>query len=73
MALTDYQRGILALLALHRIERQESYLAGGAALTVATSSPRLSRDLDLFHDTQEALLSTWEDDRRIRGDRPVGG
>ena len=65
MALTDYQRGILALLALHRIERQESYLAGGAALTVATSSPRLSRDLDLFHDTQEALLSTWEDDRRI--------
>jgi hypothetical protein len=65
MALTDYQRGILALLALHRIERQESYLAGGAALTVATSSPRLSRDIDLFHDTQEALLSTWEDDRRI--------
>lgn len=65
MALTDYQRGIIALLAVHRIERQESYLAGGAALTVATASPRLSRDIDLFHDTQEALLSTWEDDRRI--------
>lgn len=30
MALTDYQRGILALLAAERIERQESYLAGGA-------------------------------------------
>ena len=65
MALTDYQRGILALLAVHRIERQESYLAGGAALTVATASPRLSRDIDLFHDSQEALLSTWEEDRRI--------
>ena len=65
MALTDYQRGILALLAVHRIERQESYLAGGAALTVVTASPRLSQDIDLFHDTQEALLSTWEDDRRI--------
>ena len=65
MALTDYQRGILALLAARRIERQESYLAGGAALTVATGSPRLSRDIDLFHDSREALLSTWEDDRRI--------
>jgi hypothetical protein len=65
MALTDYQRGIIALLAAQRIERQESYLAGGAALTVATASPRLSQDIDLFHDTQEALLSTWEDDRRI--------
>ncbi|MGA2977071.1 MAG: nucleotidyl transferase AbiEii/AbiGii toxin family protein [Spirochaetia bacterium] len=65
MALTDYQRGILALLATHRIERQESYLAGGAALTVATESPRLSRGIDLFHDTREALLSTWEEDHRI--------
>jgi hypothetical protein len=65
MALTDYQRGILALLAAKRIERQESYLAGGAALTAATDSPRLSRDIDLFHDTREALLSTWEDDRGI--------
>lgn len=65
MALTDYQRRILTLLAGHRIERQESYLAGGAALTAAIDSPRFSMDLDLFHDTQEALLSTWEDDRRI--------
>jgi hypothetical protein len=65
MALTDYQRGILALLAARRIEGQESYLAGGAALTVATGSPRISRDIVLFHDTREALISTWEDDRRI--------
>jgi hypothetical protein len=65
MALTDYQRTILALLASKRIERQESYLAGGAALTHATGSARLSRDIDLFHDTREALLSTWEDDRHI--------
>jgi hypothetical protein len=65
MALTGCQRSILALLAARRIERQESYLAGGAALTAATDSPRLSRDLDLFHDTREALLATWDDDRRI--------
>jgi hypothetical protein len=65
MALTDYQRGILALLAAERIERQESYLAGGAALTAAVASPRISRDIDLFHDTREALLATWDDDRRI--------
>ncbi len=42
MALTDYQRGILALLAAERIERQESYLAGGAALTAAS---RIAADL----------------------------
>jgi hypothetical protein len=65
MALTDYQRGILALLSRHRISLQESYLAGGAALNEATASPRLSRDIDLFHDTQEALVATWEEDRRI--------
>ena len=72
MALTDHQRGILALLAARRIEPQESYLAGGAALTVATESPRISRDIDLFHDTQEALLSTWEDDRRILAEGGYG-
>ena len=72
MALTDHQRGILARLATFRIERQESYLAGGAALTVATGSPRLSRDIDLFHDSQEALLATWEDDRRILAEGGYG-
>ena len=35
MALTKYQGEILELLAARRIERQESYLAGGAALTQA--------------------------------------
>jgi len=65
MALTEYQRGILALLAEQRIERQESYLAGGAALTVAAASSRISMDIDLFHDSREALLATFEDDRRI--------
>jgi hypothetical protein len=65
MALTEYQREILAQLARERISRQESYLAGGAALTEATASPRRSKDIDLFHDTQEALVATWLDDRRI--------
>ncbi len=46
-------------------DRLESYLAGGAALTQATGSPRLSRDIDLFHDTVEALMATWEEDRGI--------
>ena len=72
MALTDYQRGILALLAAERIVRQESYLAGGAALTAAVASPRISRDIDLFHDTREALLATWDDDRRILTSRGYG-
>jgi hypothetical protein len=65
MALTEYQREVLRLLADERIERQESYLAGGAALTQAMESPRISRDIDLFHDTGEALIATWEEDQRI--------
>jgi hypothetical protein len=65
MALTEYQRRILALLASRRIAKQESYLARGVALIAATDSRRLSRDIDLFHDTKEALLATWEEDRRI--------
>ncbi len=65
MALTEFQQSILRLLTTQRIERQESYLAGGAALTVAAASSRLSLDDDLFHDTQKALLATWQDDSRI--------
>jgi hypothetical protein len=41
----------------------ESYLAGGAALGEAIGSARISRDLDLFHDTREAVHATAAADR----------
>ena len=54
MALTEFQRDILRLLAPSRLER-ESYVAGGVALNTQLLAPRRSRDIDLFHDTIEAV------------------
>lgn len=63
MALTEYQRDICRLLAASRIRNGESYVAGGAALNELLRAPRRSRDLDLFHDTAEALAASWQSDR----------
>ena len=38
-------------------------MAGGVALSVALRSHRLSRDVDLFHDTTEAVAVSWDRDR----------
>ncbi len=65
MALTEFQRGVCRIIAVNRIRGGESYVAGGAALTTVTGSTRLSRDIDLFHDSLEAVVATWEADCRL--------
>lgn len=65
MALTDFQRSVCRLIARNRISSGESYLAGAAALNELIRAPRISRDLDLFHDTDEALEGTWQADRKL--------
>ena len=55
MALSAFQREICQLVARNRLQNGESYLAGAAALNELLGAPRLSRDLDVFHDTEEAL------------------
>jgi len=65
MALTPFQRGICRLLARHRIAGGEAYVAGGAALNELTAGTRVSRDVDLFHDSEEALEKTWAADRAL--------
>jgi hypothetical protein len=65
MALTEFQRAICRLIARHRIESGESYVAGGVALNTVLNAPRVSRDIDLFHDTEKALAATWAADRRL--------
>mgnify|MGYP003382173222 CR=1 FL=1 len=65
MALTQLQRAICRLIARNRIESGESYVAGGVALNEALRAQRVSRDIDLFHDTYEALDATWEADRTL--------
>jgi len=65
MALTHLQRRICRLVAENRLASGESYVAGGAALNELIAAPRVSRDVDLFHDTEEALATTWALDRRL--------
>ena len=60
MSLTTLQKDICRLIAQNRIEQGESYLAGAVPLNVFTESQRISRDIDLFHDTSEALAVTWQ-------------
>ena len=72
MALTDFQRIICRLLADHRIASGESYVAGGVALNEMIAASRTSRDIDLFHDTAEALDSSWAADRHLLQDRGFG-
>jgi hypothetical protein len=64
MALTAFQRSVCRLLAPSRIER-ESYVAGGVALNTLLEAPRRSRDVDLFHDTAEAVARTVGQDVQL--------
>jgi hypothetical protein len=64
MAVTPFQRTLCRLLAADRRARGDSYVAGGVALSVALHAQRVSRDLDLFHDTTEAVAATWDADRK---------
>lgn len=40
-------------------------MAGGAALNELIAGSRISRDIDLFHDTDEAVAASWDADRRL--------
>jgi hypothetical protein len=40
-------------------------VAGGAALSELLAAPRISRDIDLFHDTDQAVAASWDADRRL--------
>jgi hypothetical protein len=63
MALTHLQRILCRLLAEHRIRSGESYVAGGVALNELLGGARVSRDIDLFHDSEEAVEASWSADR----------
>lgn len=63
MALTTFQRHVCRLPADRRRRSGDSYVAGGVALSVALETARLSRDVDIFHDTAEAVAASWDADR----------
>jgi hypothetical protein len=68
MALTPLQRDICRRLADRRRASGESYVAGGVALQEALSAARVSRDVDIFADTAEAVRAAWEGDRQALED-----
>lgn len=63
MALTEFQRAICRLIAANRIAAGESYVAGAVALNELIRAPRVSGDIDLFHDTEQAVTTAWNADR----------
>ena len=65
MAVTEFQRSICRLIADHRKRSGVSYVAGGVALNLLLEGTRLSRDIDIFHDAEEAVHSSFATDRRL--------
>ena len=63
MALTAFQRTICRLIAGQRLASGEIYIAGGVALNTLTGAERVSRDIDLFHDSVAAVTTNWNADR----------
>lgn len=63
MALTDFQAGVCRIIAENRKAEGASYIAGGSALNMLLNAPRLSSDIDIFHDTVDALRASWDADR----------
>lgn len=62
MPLGDFEREVLRLLAAHR--NPDSFVAGATVLHQAPDSPRSSEDVDVFHDTADALERAFEIDSR---------
>ncbi len=56
MPLTDFQTDIFRIIAANR--NPNSYVAGGIVIHRDAASSRYSRDIDLFHDTSEAVATS---------------
>lgn len=65
MALTEFQVELCRVISEARRQGRESYVAGGSALNNLLKAPRRSRDIDLFHDTDEALRRSWATERTL--------
>lgn len=62
MAPNPLQLEVLHVLAHLRRKGGESYVAGGVALNHALHAQRRSNDVDLFHDTDRALVESYRSD-----------
>lgn len=62
MAATRFQAEVLRRIARSRIDGGETYVAGGLALNHVLGAPRLSHDIDVFNDSEEAVAAAFEKD-----------
>jgi len=60
MPLGAFEHEVLRLLAVNR--NPDSYVAGATVLNQSPSSPRTSKDVDVFHDTIESLAQSADRD-----------
>lgn len=60
MPLTPFQAKVLRLISVNR--SPESHVAGASAIHAAPDSLRYSGDVDLFHDSEEAVARAYERD-----------
>ena len=65
MVLTRLQRDVCRLLAETRVASGEGCVADGASLNEMLSAERISRDADLFHDSDGALAASWRADHAL--------
>jgi len=63
MPLTPFQLSIARLIAVNR--SPSSHLAGGAAIHLAPAAPRISNDLDYFHDEERLVAEAFARDRGL--------
>jgi len=56
MPLTSFQADIFKVISANR--NPDSYVAGGIVIHREESSSRYSKDIDLFHDTSEAVIAS---------------
>ena len=73
MALTAFQSSVLRLLADNRRNNAESYVAGGLALNYKLGTPRVSRDIDVFHDSDEEFLAALSAGEIVFHEGHLGG
>ena len=76
MPLTDFQRGVVRLIAANR--KPESHVAGGAVLNRGEAGLRISDDVDNFHDAPpivenaaEIVRTSAERDAKLLAERGV--
>lgn len=62
MAATEFQTEVLKRLAGLRIARGDSYIAGGLALNHRLGTPRVSHDIDIFNDSEQAVVAAFAAD-----------